>query len=72
MTFWGMEKLDNQPTEYVPPSGIAHMTKEKKKEYFDFVVGKFVNEFIIPDPDQENELQRKSAMPDSFEVDRVR
>ena len=48
------------------------MTKEKKKEYFDFVVGKFVNEFIIPDPDQENEVQRKSAMPDSFEADRVR
>ena len=30
MIFWGMEKLEDQPTKYVPPSGIAHMTKRKK------------------------------------------
>jgi hypothetical protein len=70
--FWGIEKLDDQPTEYVPPAGIAHMTKEKKKEYFNLVIGKFVDEYIIPDPEKENELQRKSAKEGSFEADRVR
>lgn len=72
MVFWGMEKLDDQPTEFVPPAGIVHMAREKKKEYFDLVIGKFVDEYIIPDPEKENELQRKSANADSFEADRVR
>ncbi len=72
MAFWGMEKLKDPPTEYVPPTGIAHMTKEKKKEYFNLVVGKFVDEFMISDPEKENELQRKSAKEGSFEADKVR
>lgn len=48
------------------------MTKEKKREYFNLVVGKFVDEYIIPDAEKENEFQKKSAKPGSFEADRVR
>ncbi len=39
LTFWGMEKLDDHPTQHSPPSGILHMTKEKKMEYFGEIIG---------------------------------
>ena len=44
MTFWGMEELNGHPTQHVPPPGIINKTKEKKLEYFDEVIGEFVDD----------------------------
>ena len=53
LTFWGMEKLDDNPTQHAPPAGILHMTKEKKVEYFDEIVGEFVDSFAVANPEEE-------------------
>ncbi len=54
MEFWGLQNVNDSPTKHVPLPGILHMTKEMKLEYFDEVIGVFVDEFVIPDPDKEN------------------
>lgn len=53
MTFWGMEELNGHPTQHVPLPGITNKTKGKKLEYFDEVIGEFVDEFVVPNPDKE-------------------
>ena len=53
LDFWGMEKLDDQPTKHVPPPGILHKTSEKKMDYFNKVIGNFVDEYVVADPDKE-------------------
>jgi hypothetical protein len=54
MKFWGLQNLTDCPSKHVPPPGIVHMTKEKKLDYFNKVIGAFVDEFVTPDPDKEN------------------
>lgn len=54
LNFWGMEKLDDHPTKHVPPPGIIHKTNEKKIEYFNEVIGSFVDEYVIADVDKES------------------
>jgi hypothetical protein len=53
LDFWGMEKLDGQLTNHVPSHGILHKTKEKKIDYFNEVIGNFVDEYVVVDPDKE-------------------
>ena len=50
MEFWGMGNLEESPTKHVPP---ASQENEKKMEYFQEVVGEFVNEYALPKGDQE-------------------
>lgn len=54
MEFWGLQTVTDSPTKHVPQHGIIHMDKETKLDYFNTVVGAFVDEFVIPDPDKEN------------------
>ena len=61
MEFWGMANLTDHPTKHVPPAGIIHMTIEKKKHYFDAIVGDFVNEFVTPDPDKETFIAQQQG-----------
>jgi hypothetical protein len=70
LTFWGMEKLDDKPTQHAPPSGILHMTKEKKVEYFDEIVGEFVDNFAVANCEEQTKLTRTNE--ESSEPDRVR
>lgn len=35
------------------------MTNEKKKHYFNTIVGDFVNEFVTPDPDKETSIAQR-------------
>ena len=37
------------------------MTIEKKKHYFDAIVGDFVNEFVTPDPDKETFISQQQG-----------
>ena len=53
MTFWGMKELNGHLMQHIPPPGIINKTKEKKLEYFDEVIGEFVDEFVVPNPDKE-------------------
>lgn len=53
MEFWGLEDLNSTPLKNIPPVGITHHSLKKKKDYFDKVVGEFVDEFVMADPDQE-------------------
>ena len=61
MEFLGMNSLGDKPTKHSPPKGILHQPLAKKKEYFDEVVGAFVDEFVMADPDHESVLQHKQA-----------
>ena len=49
MEFWGLQSVTDTPTKHVPPPGIIHMEKETELEYFNRVVGAFVDEFVTPD-----------------------
>lgn len=53
LTFWGMQNLEDKPTKHIPPQGIIHMTKQVKLEYFNKVIGKFVDEYVTPNPENE-------------------
>lgn len=59
--FWGLQNVNDSPTKHVPPEGILRMSKEVKQEYFDHVIGAFVDEFVIPDPDKENSATGQQA-----------
>ena len=54
MEFWGLDNITDPATMHVPPQGIVYMTKEAKKQYFDDVIGRFVDEFVTADPEKEN------------------
>ena len=75
LDFWGMKKLDDQPTKHVPPPGILHERSEKKIDYFNNVIGNFVDEYVIADPDKESNCNGQAGDDDDDETeqaDRVR
>ena len=59
MQFWGLEDLASTPTKHVPPLGITHKSLDKKREYFDRVVGEFIDNYVMSDPDKEEIGQYK-------------
>ena len=59
--FWGLQNVNDSPTKHLPPKGILHLSQEVKQEYFDQVIGAFVDEFVIPDPDTENSATGQQA-----------
>ena len=59
MEFFNMDDLDDNPRNYVPPVGILHMTTARKREYFDRVIGAFVDQFVMVDPDSDATFQIK-------------
>ena len=63
-SFGGCSVTDT-PTKNVRPPGIIHMEKETKLEYFNRVVGAFVDEFVTPDPDKENPITHQTETEDS-------
>lgn len=67
MEFFGLNEVNGTPTKHVPPAGILHLPKSRKKTFFDDVLGSFVDEFVMADPDQDavmedQELQRISSL----------
>ena len=64
MEFWGLEDLASTPTKHVPPLGIMHQSLNKKKEYFDTVVGEFIDNYVMSDPDKEEIGQYRVAKTD--------
>ena len=69
MEFFNMDDLDDNPRNYVPPSGILHMTTARKREYFDRVIGAFVDKFVMVDPDSDATLQTRELDERSQSVD---
>jgi hypothetical protein len=65
MEFWGLQSVTDSPTKYVPPPGIIHMGEDSKLEYFNRVVGAFVDEFVTPDPDKEDLIAHQPETEDS-------
>lgn len=66
MEFFGLKEVNGTPTKHVPPAGILHLPKARKKTFND-VLGSFVDEFVMADPDQDpvtenQELQRISSL----------
>ena len=59
MEFWGLVYLASIPTKHVPPPGIMYQSLDKKKEYFDTVVGEFIDNYVMSDPDLEEIGQYK-------------
>ncbi len=54
-TFWKQQWNYGEfsPTKHVPPADIHSQENEKKMQYFQEVVGEFVNEYALPKGDQE-------------------
>ena len=65
MEFWRLQSVTDTPTKHVLPPGIIHMEKETKLEYFNRVVGAFVDEFFTPDPDKQDPITHQSETEDS-------
>ena len=59
MEFWGLQDLNSTPLKHIPPAAFNHYSLKKKKEYFDKIVGEFIDEFVMTDPDQEAVRQYK-------------
>ena len=68
MEFFGMDDLDDTPTKHVPPAGILHLSKASKKTYFDDVIGSFVDEFVMADPDQDAVMENLEVQQRSTHV----
>lgn len=66
-----MDDLDDNPRNYVPPSGILHMTIARKREYFNRVIGAFVDKFVMVDPDSDATLQIKELHERSQSVNAI-
>lgn len=69
-----MDDLDKNPRNYVPPAGILHMTTARKREYFDRVIGAFIDQFVMVDPDSDatrqiRELHERCQSVDAIEHD---
>ena len=67
MEFFGLNEVhvNGTPTKHVPPAGILHLPKARKKTFFDDVLGSFVDEFVMADQDamtENQELQRISSL----------
>ena len=66
-SFFGLNEVNGTATKHVPPAGILHLPKARKKTFFDDVLGSFVDEFVMADPDQDavmgnQELKRISSL----------
>ena len=53
MGFWGMNDLQDRPTKHVPPTNIENQEDKIKSEYFHEVVGEFVDEYVLPNAEQQ-------------------
>lgn len=62
MEFWGLDDKNGKPTKHIPRPGMKHLQLWQKQEYFDTVIGEFVDQFVMADPDKEavqhNKTQR--------------
>lgn len=71
MEFFNMDDLDDNLGNYVPPTGILHMTTARKREYFNVVIGAFVDQFVMVDPDSDATLQIRELHERSQSIDAV-
>ena len=73
LEFWGMEKLDDCPAKNKPPPGIAHQKNEKKVEYFNTFICKFVDEYVLPAREKEKVVGAEENDDDqTINLDRVK
>ena len=56
----------------MPPPGMPFKTTEKKLDYFNEVIGNFVDEYVAVDPDKENNNSERAVDDDDDQTDRVR
>lgn len=53
MEFWGIKDLTGKATKNLPPKNIIHKQKVVKQQFLDEVIGKFVDQYVFHDPDEE-------------------
>ena len=68
MEFFCMNDLNDTPVKHKPPNGILHLPKTRKKAYFDEVIGSFVDEFVMADPDRDAVMQNQELQQRSRQV----
>ena len=61
MEFWGLDNRNEKPTKHIPRPGMKHLPLLQKKEYFDTVIGEFVDQFVMADPEKEALKQQKKS-----------
>ena len=61
MEFWDLDNRDGKPTKHIPRPGMKHLPLLQKKEYFDMVIGEFVDQFVMTDPEKEAQKQHKKS-----------
>ena len=69
-----MKNLDDHLANHVPPPGIHFKTSEKKLDYFNEVIGYFVDKYVVVDPDKERNRNGQAVDNDdqTEQTDRVR
>ena len=60
MEFWGLDDKNGKPTKHMPRPGMKRLQLWQKKEYFDTIIGEFVDQFVMADPDKEAVQQNKT------------
>ena len=48
-----MHDVNDTIRNNAPPAGILHMATARKREYFDEVIGAFVDQFVMAGPDHD-------------------
>lgn len=61
LEFWGMADVTSKAEKNRPPENAKYRSKEVKKAFFDDVVGRFVDKFVMADPAQEELYQHSQA-----------
>ena len=69
-----MKNLDDQLAKHAPPPVIHFKTNEKKLDYFNEVIGNFVDKYVVVDPDKEHNQNGQAVDNDdqTDQTDRVR
>ena len=68
MEFFMMHDLNDKIGNNAPPAGILHMATARKREYFDEVIGAFVDQFVMADPDHDATFQMQELHDRSTHV----
>ena len=61
LEFWGMTDVNSNANKNCPPENAQYRSNQVKKVFFDDVVGRFVDKFVMADPTQEELWQHSQA-----------
>ena len=71
LEFWGMTDINTKPSKNQPPENAQYRSMQVKKSFFDDVIGRFVDKFVMADPAQEELWQQTEALKLASQTDAI-